>query len=691
RLAVRLRGSRANSAGIGARITVRGGPVVQSQEMIAGGRYLSGDDAMRVFATGTATELEVEVVWRSGGRSVVRGLKPNQVVEIAEEGAGPATDIAAAKPAPLFTVVEVQDLPANPGPPPEDSPRQPLQPRRLGSEGPAVAWSDVDGDGDDDVVVSADQGGAVRLLTNTGTNHFTVSAIGNPAAMESLRQSAVLAGPAGSGVRPLFVGLSPTETAAASSPAVATLDLASPGEPMPPPLPSAGSSTGPLAMADVDQDGDLDLLVGGRTRAGRHPEPGRTVLLRAKDGGWEPPETVTDDTRVNGAVFTDADGDGDPDLVLACEWDSLRFFRNNRGRLVDATAESGLGRWKGLWNGVTTGDFNGDGLLDLVASNWGRNWRTDQTAFQPAAVELVYGEFGEPGVVQALLVSTDPVSGRRMPWRSYRALNQVIPGLSDRIPTHRAYGQSSLAEVLGPAAERAKVLTAETFDSMIFLNRGGRYEGIALPVEAQFAPAFGVSVADFDGDGNEDVFLAQNFFGVDPETSRQDAGTGLVLLGDGRGGFRALPPTESGFSILGEQRGSAVGDLDRDGRPDLAVGISRGPVQILRNLHGVPGVGIILKGPPGNPDAIGAVVRLRFGDRTGIARELHAGSGFRSQDSARLLLPAPEPPTAVEIRWPEGTRQTHPWPTGSREVTVSAAEGAHPASASPDLKPPGAN
>ena len=71
RVAVRLRGAPPNTQGIGAQIKVLGGPVPQTQEVICGGRYLSGDDPMRVFAAGTATNrLRVEVTWRSGARTV---------------------------------------------------------------------------------------------------------------------------------------------------------------------------------------------------------------------------------------------------------------------------------------------------------------------------------------------------------------------------------------------------------------------------------------------------------------------------------------------------------------------------------------------------------------------------------------------------------------------------------------------
>ena len=207
---------------------------------------------------------------------------------------------------------------------------------------------------------------------------------------------------------------------------------------------------------------------------------------------------------------------------------------------------------------------------------------------------------------------------------------------------------------------------------MVFLNRGDHFEARPLPAEAQFAPAFGVSVADFDGDGREDVFLAQNFFGVDAETSRQDAGVGLVLLGDGRGGFRALGPTEAGIAIYGEQRGSAVADFNGDGRADLVVAQHSGSTRLFRNVRAAPGVRVALRGPKENPDAVGALVRLQCGERFGPAREIHAGSGYWSQDSATLILAAPTSPSALQVRWPGGREQIWPWPAGARSVEVSA-------------------
>ena len=672
RLALRLKGARGNTAGIGARIRVTGGPVAQAQEMISGGRYLSGDEALRVFAAGESRALDVEVTWRSGRRSELRGLEPNQVVEVHEmETLDPRP--ASPPPGPLFESLVVTPDPVPREPDAGEFQRQPLLPRRMGTEAPGIAWADWDGDGDPDLLVSADEDGRPRALRNDGRAGFVTD--GSLRLSEAAAECvSVLVQRGVSRPGRWMAGLSHWKAPSGRGPRLHDLSPTNAVPSLPPSsIPGDDASTGPLALADVDGDGRLDLLVGARARAGRYPETAPTLLLPGTDGGWGPPRVITDNARVSGAVFTDIDGDGDPDLVLACDWDSLRLFRNDGGRWAEATSEHGLDAWKGLWNGVTAGDFDGDGRMDLVASNWGRNWRIDAPGAPRAPVRLVYGEFHEPGQVLTVLASRDPLSGRETPWRSWSALSRAMPALTERVHSHREFAVLGVEALLGPAMSKAKSLVADTFDSMVFLNRGKSFEAIPLPQEAQRSPAFGVSVADFDGDGREDLFLAQNFFGMDVETSRQDAGIGLVLLGDGRGRFRALSPAEAGFSMPGEQRASAVADIDGDARPDLAVGQQAGITRILRNAGGRPGVRVVLEGPAGNPEGIGAVLRLVEADRTGPARELHQGSGFRSQDCADTVLASPGVPTALEVRWPGGRIQRFDWPAGARSVVAGTS------------------
>src|SRR5204863_7041706 len=156
--------------------------------------------------------------------------------------------------------------------------------------------------------------------------------------------------------------------------------------------------------------------------------------------------------------------------------------------------------------------------------------------------------------------------------------------------------------------------------------------------EAQMSPAFGLCVGDFDGDGNEDIFMGQNFFAVQPETARYDAGRGLLLKGDGSGNFKTVPGQQSGIKIYGQQRGAAIGDFDNDGRLDLVVTQNGAETKLYRNKQARPGLRVRLRGPPQNPDAFGAMVRLQSGQHLGPAQELHGGGGYWSQDSLIQIL-----------------------------------------------------
>ena len=214
-------------------------------------------------------------------------------------------------------------------------------------------------------------------------------------------------------------------------------------------------------------------------------------------------------------------------------------------------------------------------------------------------------------------------------------------------------------------------MKATWLESTVFLNRGDQFEPHVLPVEAQMAPAFGVCVGDFDGDGHEDIVLAQNFFAVQVETPRYDGGRGLLLKGDGQGGFQAVPGQDSGLQIYGEQRGAAVADYDRDGRLDLAITQNGAATKLYRNVGAKPGLRVRLEGPPANPDGVGASLRLVFGQRSGPTREVHAGSGYWSQDSAVQVMGTPEGPGQIQVRWPGGRQTVANVPPQAREIRIN--------------------
>src|SRR5262249_48605676 len=157
------------------------------------------------------------------------------------------------------------------------------------------------------------------------------------------------------------------------------------------------------------------------------------------------------------------------------------------------------------------------------------------------------------------------------PERRLDVVAQAMLFLRGRFSTYQSFADAGIEEILGDHLAQVQKVEASCLESTLFLNRGQNFERRSLPSEAQWVPAFAVVVPDFDGDGFEDLFLSQNFFAVEPETSRYDAGRSLLLLGDGRGGLRSMRGQDSGLLVYGEQRGAAAADFDGDGRVDLVV------------------------------------------------------------------------------------------------------------------------
>jgi hypothetical protein len=267
-----------------------------------------------------------------------------------------------------------------------------------------------------------------------------------------------------------------------------------------------------------------------------------------------------------------------------------------------------------------------------------------------------------------MLAQNDSATGREMPLESFSRLGVAIPSVRERIASYTDYSRSDAAAVLGPLAKHVVRVGATTLEHTLFVNRGTKFEARALPAAAQRATAMSVVVADFDGDGREDLFLGQNFFPTEIGTMRFDAGAGLVLRGDGSGGFAALGVRESGVSVLGDQRGAAAADFDGDGRVDLAVAQNGALTRLFRNENGVPGVRVRLDGGAQNPLGIGTQLRVMAKGKAGPVREVRAGSGYWSMDGAVTVMPRVTGAHAIWVRWPGGTVQTIPLSIGTKEL-----------------------
>jgi hypothetical protein len=683
RVAVRVTGDAPNTRAVGAKIRVLGGAVpLQEREVVVGGLYLSHSDYLASFAMGKSDSATIVIDWRDGRRTTIAGVKPNRLYEVTTANAGvrPAPDSAAeSKPAVLFADesaalgghVHTEDVF-------DDWDRQFLLPAALSELGPGVTWYDVDRDGDEDLLIGAGRGGSITVFRNDRGRLVREAAAGPGAAFDYT----TLLGWTENGVSGVMAGVATWQARAleqmTQTPAAVRFPLARGRASLPakaePLVGSHESSTGPLAMADYDGDGDLDLFVGSRAIPMRYPVAASSGMFKNEGGGRfvldaSNSAKLKDVGLVSSGLFADVNGDGFDDLLVAREWGSILLLLNDgRGQFAPAPESWGLSRWTSRWNGIAAGDLNGDGRLDLIATSWGRNTAAKADSARPLV--LVHGPFGAAGEEEMLMAREDPRIRSLAPLNSFARLRVAMPELVNRVPNFAAYADANVDKVLGPAASRVQRLQAATLDHMAFINRGDRFEAVALPTEAQFAPAFYAGVADFNGDGFEDVFLAQNFSPTAVGTPRYDAGRGLLLEGDGTGGLKPASGARSGIVVYGDQRGAAYSDYDGDGRLDLVVSQNGSTTKLFRNLGAKPGLRVRLEGRSNNPDGVGAQVRLVHGQQLGPVREVHAGSGFWSQNGAVQVFGSDSAPTSVWVRWPGGRETRVDVPAGAREVVV---------------------
>ena len=676
RVAVRLNGRAPNTKAVGAKIRLLGGAVpMQQREVQVGGLYLSHSDYEASFAMGASDSATLVIEWRDGQRTTIDHVRANRLYEVTESTSPTPSRVVSTVPdsdAALFEDVTVQlGGHTHVDPPYDDWARQFLLPNALSQLGPGVAWFDYDRDGREDLIVGTGRGGRLGVFHNVAGRLVPQREAGPLASSDFT----TVLGLATDKSADLLIGVSNWEGGFAGTPSTVRVragrtGVGSEAQTIVPPR---ESSTGPMALGDYDGNGTLDLFVGGRALPGRYPAAASSALYRNIGGTFVLDSAASEPLKniglVSSAMFADVNGDGRPDLVLAREWGSIVLFLNQGGHFVRAPASWGLDRVTSRWNGIAAGDLDGDGRIDFVATSWGRNTLSPTDSTHPLV--MLHGPFGPAAEEEIIQAREDPRVHGLSPLNGYQRMRVVLPDLATRIATFSAYADATVAQILGAAMAKVERTEIVTLSHTLFLNRGDHFETIPLPLESQFAPAFYAGIADFDGDGNEDVYLAQNFSATAVGLPRYDAGRGLLLRGDGKGGLTPLSGRASGITVYGDERGAAYADFDGDGRLDLAVSQNAAPTRVFRNRFGKPGLRVRLRGMAANPDGIGAQVRVIYGERMGPVREVQSGSGYWSQNGAVQVFGLSGAPTGVWVRWPGGAETRVPVPVGAHEVEVT--------------------
>lgn len=579
-LTVKLKGPAQNLDGIGAKVTLSYSTEQQMQEQYPSRGFLSSVGKELTFGLGDHdTPVYLTVEWPDGKTSSFPSVAVNEVFEVDYSAAAPATERVYQDSQPgIFT--NANSLLDQPALHQEDGHNdfdfEPLLLRKHSEPGPGIVKGDPNGDGLEDFVLLGGLGDADKLYLQQqdGSFRFTpVASFGLTANYES--STGAFFDIDGDGDEDLLIGAGGNEFARGfraypirafeniNGKLIAN-NLMAPG---------AGGDVSCIKPHDIDFDGDMDVFIGTRGVPGNYGlVSGNFIFMNGGSGtNWvkETPDDIGGAGMVTDAEWVDMNGDTRPDLVMVGDWMPVKVAFVLNGGAISNIFE--LPNSAGWWTSLDAADFDGDGNKDLIATNWGLNGKFRASVEQP--IRMHVKDFDTNDKSDFIIEWTPPADDVAYPFASKNDIHKQLPHLRKRTLKYNDYAKATY-ETLFTEQERERALTYEVQElrSCVIWNKGdGTVTTMPLPWQAQLASHFATAIDDVDGDDLPDLWLGGNIFGVTPQVGRMDAGRGTLLLNRGDRQWEYVDNQAAGLEVDGQVRDAQFIDL-AGGKKALLVG-----------------------------------------------------------------------------------------------------------------------
>ncbi|WP_421893160.1 VCBS repeat-containing protein [Marinoscillum sp.] len=566
-LKVRFQGPGKNPFGIGARVTAYSGDKQQVLENFTSRGFQSAVEPVVNFGLGSLKTLDsLVVVWPDMKKQTMRNVAVNKVLTISHAEASQLFRETTQYTEPLYREVASATLIGNYRHTENDFNdfnHERLLPRKLSTQGPRVIEGDVNGDGKDDFILLGAFSDPDKVFLQESKGLFREKS------QKSLLRDSIFESTCGvlfdldkDGDLDLLIGSGGNEfNRGLDAHVLRYYDNNGRGEfnRSVERAPQAIGNFSCILAEDFDQDGDIDLFIGGRVIPGNYGLIPKSFLFRNDNGLWTnaEPQSLAGAGMVTDAVWSDFNGDNLKDLIVVGEWLQVSVYLNNGQGLEEVYAIPGTGGW---WNRIEVADLDCDGMDDYVLGNWGLNTKFQASEARP--LTMYVNDFDGNGKSEFILNWYPQAEVTSYPFASKMDLTGQIPGVKKKAVTYEQYAVSTY-ESLFDEKQRAQAMaySASFLESAVLWSNGGDYQMEPLPLEAQVAPIYAIVADDLDSDGIMDLLLLGNFHGLKPEVGYQSANKGVFLKGEGNRAFTYMPNAQSGITVTGEVRDAVQLDI----------------------------------------------------------------------------------------------------------------------------------